>query len=111
MKGEKRLWIKKKIGKYIAKCRKEKKITQAELGERLGVTEKSISNWEYRESLAKSINGDKIPIGFRWEFDEEKDYKNIIVYYINQPLKKISQMQDREFLKELQHLYKMCSLN
>lgn len=35
-----------KIGKFIAECRKQKELTQAELGERLGVTEKSISNWE-----------------------------------------------------------------
>lgn len=35
-----------RIGKFIAECRKQKKLTQVELGERLGVTEKSISNWE-----------------------------------------------------------------
>lgn len=35
-----------KIGKFIASCRKEKKLTQKELAEKLGVTEKSISNWE-----------------------------------------------------------------
>jgi len=35
-----------KIGKFIATLRKQRKITQAELGEKLGVTEKSISNWE-----------------------------------------------------------------
>lgn len=35
-----------KIGKFISECRKEKKMTQALLGERLGVTEKSVSNWE-----------------------------------------------------------------
>lgn len=35
-----------KIGEFIAKCRKDKKMTQVELGEKLGVTEKSISNWE-----------------------------------------------------------------
>lgn len=35
-----------KIGKFIAKCRKQRKMTQAELGEKLSVTEKSISNWE-----------------------------------------------------------------
>ncbi len=35
-----------KIGKFIAKCRKQRKMTQSELGENLGVTEKSISNWE-----------------------------------------------------------------
>ncbi len=35
-----------KIGKFIALCRKEKKMTQSDLAEKLGVTEKSISNWE-----------------------------------------------------------------
>lgn len=35
-----------KIGKFICSCRKERKMTQAELAERIGVTEKSISNWE-----------------------------------------------------------------
>ena len=35
-----------KIGKFIAKCRKEKKITQSELAEKLNVTDRSISNWE-----------------------------------------------------------------
>lgn len=32
-----------KIGKFIAKCRKEKKLTQEQLAEKLGVTSKSIS--------------------------------------------------------------------
>ena len=35
-----------KIGRFIAECRKQRKLTQSELGEKLGVTEKSISNWE-----------------------------------------------------------------
>ena len=35
-----------KIGKFIAHCRKEKNMTQAELAEKLGVTDKSIGNWE-----------------------------------------------------------------
>lgn len=35
-----------RIGQFIAECRKQKKMTQSELGEKLGVTEKSISNWE-----------------------------------------------------------------
>lgn len=33
-----------KIGKFILKCRKDKKLTQTELAEKLGVTDKSISN-------------------------------------------------------------------
>ena len=35
-----------KIGKFIATCRKDKKMTQSELAEKLGVTDKSIGNWE-----------------------------------------------------------------
>ena len=33
-----------KIGKFIAKCRKEKKLTQSDLAEKLGVTDKSVGN-------------------------------------------------------------------
>lgn len=36
----------KKIGRFIAECRKTKKLTQSELAEKLGITEKSIGNWE-----------------------------------------------------------------
>lgn len=36
----------KKIGEFLCACRKKKKITQTELAEKLGVTNKSISNWE-----------------------------------------------------------------
>jgi len=35
-----------KIGKFIAKCRKERNITQQELANKLGVTDKAISKWE-----------------------------------------------------------------
>lgn len=35
-----------KIGKFIAKCRKDKKLTQVELAHMLGVTDKSVSKWE-----------------------------------------------------------------
>ena len=35
-----------KIGKFILECRKAKKLTQSELAEKLGVTDKSVSNWE-----------------------------------------------------------------
>lgn len=35
-----------KIGKFIAELRNEKGITQTELGERIGVTNKTVSRWE-----------------------------------------------------------------
>lgn len=33
-------------GKFIAEIRKERKLTQAELGDRIGVTNKTVSRWE-----------------------------------------------------------------
>lgn len=35
-----------KIGRFIAECRKNEKMTQKELAEKLGVTDKSVSKWE-----------------------------------------------------------------
>ncbi len=66
-----------KIGKFIAKCRKEKELTQQELADKLGVTDKAISKWENGRclmdisllkplsecldvSIVELINGEKI---------------------------------------------------
>ena len=35
-----------KIGKFIAECRKQKGLTQLQLSEKLGITDKAISKWE-----------------------------------------------------------------
>ena len=35
-----------KIGKFIAESRKEKKLTQMQLSEKLGITDKAVSKWE-----------------------------------------------------------------
>ena len=35
-----------KIGKFIAECRKEKGLTQMQLSEKLGITDKAVSKWE-----------------------------------------------------------------
>lgn len=40
-----------RIGKFIAECRKIKKITQSELAEQLGVTDRSVSNWENGKNM------------------------------------------------------------
>ncbi len=39
------------IGKFIADCRKRKKITQSELAEKLGITDRAISNWENGKNM------------------------------------------------------------
>lgn len=40
-----------KIGKFIAENRKKKKLTQSELAERLGVTDRAVSNWENGKNM------------------------------------------------------------
>ena len=40
-----------KIGKFIAKMRKKKDLTQAELGEKVGVGDKAVSKWETGKGL------------------------------------------------------------
>ena len=75
----------KKIGAFIAECRKRKKLTQLELAEKLGVTDRSVSNWEngiclpdaslYRllcDILQISINE-----LFAGEFICSENYKNV----------------------------------
>ncbi len=42
------------IGKFIAKCRKEKKLTQAQLAERLSITDRAVSKWETGKSMPDS---------------------------------------------------------
>lgn len=39
------------IGNYLQRLRREKGLTQAELGERMGVSPQSVSGWERAESL------------------------------------------------------------
>ena len=40
-----------RIGKFIAECRKNKGLTQSELSEQLGVTDRSVSNWENGKNM------------------------------------------------------------
>ena len=40
-----------KIGKYIAEKRKEMGLTQRQLAEKLGMSDKSVSKWERGDSL------------------------------------------------------------
>jgi Predicted transcriptional regulators len=44
----------KKIGTFIARCRKDKQMTQKQLAEQLGVSDKSISKWERGINLPES---------------------------------------------------------
>lgn len=41
-------------GKFIAKCRKEKNLTQAQLAEKLNITDRAVSKWETGKSMPDS---------------------------------------------------------
>lgn len=43
-----------KIGKFIAECRKKQGLTQMQLGEKLGITDRAISKWENGRCLPDS---------------------------------------------------------
>lgn len=40
-----------KIGRFISECRKQKGLTQAQLAEALGVSDKSVSRWENGKTM------------------------------------------------------------
>ena len=84
-----------KIGKFIAECRKEKGLTQVQLAEKLGTTDKSISKWEngvclpdssQYESLCNILN---ITINelFAGKKIKDEDYKNVADENLMQILK------------------------
>ena len=43
-----------KIGKFIAECRKQKNLTQMQLAEKLGITDRAVSKWETGKALPDS---------------------------------------------------------
>ena len=43
-----------KIGKFIAECRKKQNLTQSQLAEKLGITDRAISKWENGRAMPDS---------------------------------------------------------
>ena len=43
-----------KIGKFIAKCRKNQNLTQMQLAEKLNITDRAISKWENGKAMPDS---------------------------------------------------------
>ncbi len=43
-----------KIGRFIAECRKNKKMTQADLAEKLNITDRAVSKWENGRAMPDS---------------------------------------------------------
>ena len=98
-----------KIGKFIAELRKEKNMTQEQLAEKMGVTDKSISRWENGKTmpnisiiniLANELNCtiQELLNGRKMTKEELLDLRetinNLVEYESNQQIKK-----DKKFNK------------
>lgn len=95
-----------KIGKFIAQCRKEQNLTQAQLAEKLNVTDKAISKWETGKGLPDSsimlelcqklnINVNELLSGERLNTEnyQEKADENIV--YITKEAEKSKKVKNR----------------
>ena len=43
-----------KIGKFISECRKKENLTQAQLAEKLNITDRAVSKWENGKAMPDS---------------------------------------------------------
>lgn len=92
-----------KIGKFITECRKNKKMTQSDLAEKLGISINAVSKWErgiclmdmsllkplseiLEVEISEILNGEKI----KNETDREQILEKTIDYQINKEKKKES---------------------
>lgn len=79
-----------KIGKFIASCRKEQGMTQVNLAEKLGITDRTVSKWENGKSMPDSgimlelcellkINVNELLLGEKIDVDnyEERTEENL----------------------------------
>ena len=96
-----------KIGKFIAKCRKEKNLTQEQLAEMLNTTNKSVSKWENGNCLPDSslyemlcnILGITINELFAGQRIKDEDYKKIANNNLMQLLKhKLYNLSDKSII-------------
>ena len=95
-----------KIGKFIAELRKQKKLTQEQLAEKLGITKNAVSKWErglglmdlsllkplseiLGVSVTEILNGEKI--------DEEIDLKSeeILIDTLDYSVKEIEKVKKK----------------
>ncbi len=99
-----------KIGKFIATLRKEQKLTQEELAEKLGVTDKSVSRWENGknmpdvslfESLCKELNISVNELLKGEKIENNKNYNYINCIIIVMVLCAIATMQILDLLFKL----------
>lgn len=95
-----------KIGKFIAQCRKEQNLTQAQLAEKLNITDKAISKWETGKGLPDSsimielcqklnINVNELLSGERLSTENYQEKANENIVYITKEAEKSKKVKNR----------------
>ncbi len=101
-----------KIGRFIAELRKEHNMTQAQLAEKLGVTDRAISKWENGRGLPE-VSSMKplckiLDITLSELLDGERSEKSDIESTIGKNVLEALRDREREILKR-EHIQKVCS--
>lgn len=105
-----------KIGKYIVECRKKKNMTQQELAEKLGVSDRTIGNWENGRnmpdlSLFKPLS-EILGISIAELLDGGKIDKNNIAYKSEEILTNTINYQTEKIRKkENKYIFFICFLS
>lgn len=93
-----------RIGRFIAECRKEKGLTQEELAEKLGVSNRSISRWEtgktmpdysLYENICRELNITICEL-FAAQHSSPQNQVTIANYSLDQILKEYSRMKKQK---------------
>ena len=80
-----------KIGKFIAECRKKKNLTQAQLAEKMNVTDRAISKWETGKAMPDSgimpklcnileINVNELLCGEKIDIEQKEEQLNELIF-------------------------------
>ena len=80
-----------KIGKFIAECRKKKNLTQAQLAEKLNITDRAISKWETGKAMPDSdimldlcyilgVNANELLCGEMIDMEQKDEQLNDLIF-------------------------------
>ena len=80
-----------KIGKFIAECRKKKNLTQAQLAEKLNITDRAISKWETGKAMPDSdimldlcyilgVNANELLCGEMIDMEQKDEQLNELIF-------------------------------
>ena len=80
-----------KIGKFITECRKKKNLTQAQLAEKLNITDRAISKWETGKTMPDSdimldlcdileISVNELLCGERIDIEQKNEQLNELIF-------------------------------